>query len=395
MHNSHFCFNAYKMRHLATIMIAMLMAIQPILLFASQIIDESVLDVHQKGTKVAQITEEPKVQGTKGSMALIPIPISNPTIGIGLGGVAMYMHPKAGGNENTPTSSTGIFGMYTDSRSWAVGAFHDGYYLNDRIRSRVPIGHGSINLKFYGIGNDSPLHSNPIEYNAEANFTTPRLLYRLHAGNWFLGGQYRFMQIKTTSELGEHLPVDPDTESQTQTSGIGLVTVYDSRNSNYWPTKGAWLDATLSNYSENLGGDYDYQKLIMKWAQYFPLNDTWLAVYRIDGQMVNGSAPFWDLSHINLRGYPIDQFVDNTTVTVQAELRWNFFRRWTVVAFGGAARIADTVGDIGSVNTLPAAGGGAHFMLKEKEKLSIGIDVAKGEGESVTMYFQIGDYMAK
>jgi hypothetical protein len=383
------------MRPIAAIIITAIMAMQPLPLFSSDIIEGSASDTQNHGTGISRVTEPKKIAGFKGNFALIPVPISNPTIGTGLGGVAMYMHPKAGIGKNAQISSTGIFGMYTNSESWAAGVFHDGHYLEDRIRFKMPIGHGSINLKFYGIGTGSPLRSNPIEYNAEANFTTPRLLYRLPATNWFLGGQYRFMQIKTTSELGEHLPVDSDTGRQTQTSGLGLVTVYDSRNSNYWPTKGAWLDATLSSYSENLGGDYDYQKLIMKWAQYFPLNGEWLVVYRLDGQFVHGEAPFWDLSQIYLRGYPTDQFIERTALTAQAEVRWNFSRRWTAVAFGGAARIADTLRDIGSADTLPAAGGGVHFMLKEKEKLAIGIDVAKGEGESVTIYFQIGDYMAK
>ena len=383
------------MRLFWTIFTVVFILTLPVPIFASDMVGDSISDTQQVDAGMSHEVVTTEVEGTKGSFAFIPIPISNPTIGTGLGAVVMYMHPKAAGDESAPTSSTGIFGMYTDSESWAAGAFHDGYYRQDRIRFKMPIGHGSINLKFYGIGTESPLRNNPISYNAKANFTLPRLLFRLPADHWFLGGQYRFLNIKTSTDLDSRLPISPGTGIETQTSGLGVVTVYDSRNSNYWPTKGSWLDGTFTHHSEAIGGDYDYQKLGLKWAQYFPFSDNWLAVYRLDGQLINGGVPFWDLSKITLRGYAGDQYLDNTAITAQAEVRWNFYRRFTAVAFGGLARVADTIWDIGSSKTLPAGGGGLHFMLKEAEKLSVGIDVAKGEGESVTVYFQVGDWMAK
>ena len=383
------------MRLFIATLIAALLFLRSLPVIASDLVDTSISDTQKVDAGMSDELVTTVVEGTKGSFAFIPIPISNPTIGTGLGAVAMYMHPKAAGDKSAPTSSTGVFGMYTSTESWAAGVFHDGYYRQDRIRFKMPVGHGSINLKFYGIGSESPLRNNPISYNAKGTFTMPRLLFRLPANHWFLGGQYRFLNINIATDLGGRLPISPGTGIETQTSGLGAVTVYDSRNSNYWPTEGSWLDGAFTLYSEAIGGDYDYQKLILKWAQYFPLSDKWLAVYRLDGQLINDDAPFWDLSQITLRGYAADQYLDKTAITAQAEVRWNFYKRWTAVAFGGLARVADTIWDINNSKTLPAGGGGIHFMLKEAEKLSIGIDVAKGEGESVTVYFQIGDWMAK
>jgi len=93
----------------------------------------------------------------------VGIPISNPTIGQGLAAAILYMHPQSSKESDAPTSITGAFGMYTDTQSWAAGAFHDGYYLDDRIRFRVPITHADFHLKYYGTGADSPLRDNPIE----------------------------------------------------------------------------------------------------------------------------------------------------------------------------------------------------------------------------------------
>jgi hypothetical protein len=335
-----------------------------------------------------------KLFGKDARLVPIPIPISNPTIGTGLALTLLYLHPQKSQEPDAPTTATGVFGMYTDSESWAVGAIHDGFYRDDHIRFRVPAFHGEFNLDFYGIGNDSPFEDNPVEYNAVTDALIPRLLFRLPWDHWFLGGQYALVKINTTFELSNLLPDAPGIDAQAQTSGLGLVALYDSRNSNFWPSEGSWLELTATQYSEYIGGDFNYFTLLTKWAQYFPVKDKFSFVYRLDGQFLDGRAPFWALSRIRLRGYPGVQFLDNVALTAQAEMRWNFSKRWTALAFGGGGRIADTVGDLGSAPTNWAGGGGMRYMLVEKRKLVIGIDIAYAEGSDVTVYFQVGDWLA-
>ena len=324
----------------------------------------------------------------------VGIPISNPTIGQGLAAAILYMHPQSSKESDAPTSTTGAFGMYTNTQSWAAGAFHDGYYLDDRIRFRVPITHGDFNLKYYGTGADSPLRDNPIEYQAEGNLFIPRLTFELPWNNWFLGGLYRLIDINAKFDRPAIIPDAPGLGRQKQTAGTGIDILFDTRASNLWPSKGTWLDLTASANGEYVGGDFNYLKTVVKWAQYFPLKDTVTLVYRIDGQFIDGDAPFWDLSRIRLRGYSGGRFLDNVALTAQAEVRWNFYERWTALAFGGGGRIADAVSEIGSADNNFAGGAGFRFMLVEKQKLSIGIDVAYAEGTEVSVYFQVGDWLA-
>jgi len=324
----------------------------------------------------------------------VGIPISNPTIGQGLAASILYMHPQSDKESDAPTTMTGVFGMYTNTQSWAAGAFHDGYYLDDRIRFRVPITHGDFNLKYYGTGADSPLRDNPIEYQAVGNLVIPRLTFELPLDNWYLGGLYRLINIDARFDNLGTFPDAPGLGNQQQTAGFGIVTLFDSRDSNLWPSKGSWLELTASVNGKYAGGDFDYLKTVVKWAQYFTLKDSVTLVYRIDGQFIDGDAPFWDLSRIRLRGYSSGQFLDDVALTAQAEVRWNFYDRWTALAFGGGGRIADTVGEIGSANNNFAGGAGFRFMLVEKQKLSIGIDVAYAEDAEVSIYFQVGDWLA-
>ena len=107
-----------------------------------------------------------KLLKTDARFVPVPIPISNPTIGSGLAAALLYLHSKDHSDPKQPTSTTGLLGMVTNTDSWAVGAFHDGFYLQDKARLRAAAGYGEFNLKFYGIGNID-LGNNPIKYKAD------------------------------------------------------------------------------------------------------------------------------------------------------------------------------------------------------------------------------------
>ena len=324
----------------------------------------------------------------------VPIPISNPTVGTGLAIAGIYLHSRKEGDPEGPTSTSGVAGLYTDSDSWAVAGFHDGFYRNDQVRFRGLAGYGEFNVDFYGIGNDSPLRNNPVKLASQGFILKPRLLFRIPAENWYLGGEYSYLTLNNAFDASSLLPGLPEIEDQTQTAGLGLVGVYDTRDNNIWPAKGTWFEGTATAYGEYAGGDFNYRKVILKFAQYFALLESVTFVYRLDGQFIDGDAPFYDLSRIRLRGYSGLQFLDEKALTAQAEIRWNFYERWTVLGFGGGGRVAESVSDLGSAQTNYAAGGGIRYMIDEKRKLNLGVDIAYVDGAEAAVYIQVGDWLA-
>lgn len=322
----------------------------------------------------------------------VPIPISNPTIGTGLAVAGLYLHPQKE-SASSQTTLSGLLGMYTSTDSWATGIFHDGFYFDDKTRLRGYLAYGEFNLKFYGIGDDSIIRDNPIDYNAKTIAFSPRALFRLPLKNWFLGATYTFLKIDNTFDFSSILLGLPAINIPTQTAGLGLVAVYDSRNNNLWPSDGTWFEFTGSKYGSYAGGDFEYSKINMKFSQYFPFKEKYTFVYRIDGQFIDGDAPFYDLSQINLRGFPMGLYTDNYAVTLQAEGRWEFHERWTGLLFGGAGRIADNFGDLGSSTTHFAGGVGIRYMINREQKLNIGVDLAYGNN-TFAFYVQIGDWLA-
>jgi len=256
------------------------------------------------------------------------------------------------------------------------------------------LAYGEFNLKFYGIGNDSPIRDNPISYEAKTTAFLPRILFRLPVNNWFLGPRYIFLKIDNTFDFSSILPPLPEVRIPTQTSGLGLVTVYDSRDSNLLPSDGSWFDLMATAYGDYLGGDFDYEKYMAKWVQYFPLAETFTLAYRLDGQFISGDAPFYDLSTLTLRGFPGGLYLDNNAITAQVQGSWNFYQRWLGVLFGGGGRITEKISDMGSETTRWAGGVGVRYMMNEKQRLAVGIDITY-DGDRIEFYVQIGDWLTR
>lgn len=347
--------------------------------------------------KIEELTTDSKEVGKsfkrEPRVVVVPIPISNPSIGTGLAVTALYLHPQKKEGTEVPTTTSGVVGLYTDSESWLAGIFHDGFYRDDRYRVRAALGYGDFKLKFYGIGNDSIFRDNPISYQARTTAFMPRVLFNLPSNNWFLGPHYFYLNLDYVFDFSSLLPGLPKRKDSSTTAGLGLVAVYDSRDNNLWPAEGTWFEMTATNYGENLGGDFDYYKLILKFAQYFPLAETIILAYRLDSKSINGGAPFYDLSQVHLRGFPSGRYVDNYAVSGQVEGRWNFYKRWSAVLFGGVGRIAEEFNELSSSPNLYAGGGGIRYRIKEKEKLNIGVDVTYGDG-NVEFYVVVGDWLA-
>lgn len=327
------------------------------------------------------------------SFQLVPIPVSNPTIGTGLALSGIYLHAQEEEKADAPSTTTGLVGLYTSTQSWGFGAFHDGYYLQDRIRVRAGLGYGLFNLKYFGIGENSFFRDQPRDYTAQGIVFAPRALVKTPIANTYFGLQYYFMSFKNTFDLATLHPLLPRFTYTTQTGGLGLVAVYDARNSNLWPTRGSWIEASANKFGDRFGGNFEYYKYVGKLAHYFPLAETLTLAARADGKFIDGRAPSYDLPQIKIRGFPGGKYAARNAVSAQAEARWNFLNRWNLLLFGGGGRIADDISDLSSNPTHWAGGSGFRYALSREHGLNAGIDVAYGDGR-VEIYFQVGDSLA-
>jgi hypothetical protein len=138
-----------------------------------------------------------------------------------------------------------------------------------------------------------------------------------------------------------------------------------------------------------LGGDFDYTKVQSYGIGYIPFDDTTVLGLKLHLDCIAGDAPFYDLPGINVRGLARAKYVDNVALYGETELRHDFSKRWSAVAFGGAGEVGSSFDDLGLSELRYAGGGGFRYLIAERYGLRIGADVAYGDGE-VTLYIGIG-----
>lgn len=348
--------------------------------------------------EVVKFPPPPEPEEGKTDFVIMPIPISNPTVGTGLGAAAMFLYPAG---EKAPASSTTFGGFYTNNNSWGAGVSQKTYFSGDRLRLNGVGGYGNINIDFSGIGTEFGNLGITVPITWRGVFFIPDVLIRL--ANHFYGGvRYRYLSLETLFDPGKITvggsPIFPDVdftaESKVRSSGLGPILNYDSRDNPFYPHRGTFLDLNAIFAAETLGSDYDYQVYQGAYNTFFSLTEKMVLAYRLYGRFTAGRVPLYDLSyfgsHNDLRGYAAGQYVDKSMIATQLEFRWRFWKRWGMVAFAGLGEVARDPGDFNAQDLLPSVGAGLRFLVSEENRVNISIDYARGrEGDAV--YFYIGE----
>lgn len=324
---------------------------------------------------------------------LVPLPISNPTIGTGLGAVGTILYKL---DERSPASSTGLAGLYTDSKTWAGGISQTTYFKEDRYRANGLLGLYNINIDFYGIGNVSGNRDEPIPINQRGGYFEPEFLVRIRE-NIYLGAQYRFIKMDTSLNRGEDTETGqkiPEDQLDSISSGLGLIFNYDSRDNKYSPYRGTFFEFTTNFASDAIGSNNNYQTYDAAYNYYYSLAKRMVLAYRLRGRFSFGDVPFYDLSlfgtSYDLRGYPGGKYRDRMMLVTQLEYRWQFYWRLGVVAFAGVGQVASELDDFNSDDLLPSAGVGLRFLVSKENRLNLSIDFAVGKG-SDAIYIYVGE----
>lgn len=322
---------------------------------------------------------------------IMPVPVSNPTFGTGLGALSLFNYKHNYEDTESPTSSTGLFGIYTNTESWMVGAFQRSYLAEDQYRVSAFVGYMNFNLKFFGIGDDSQLANNPVEYNVNGLVARPRFLTEILDSQWYIGGQWIYADLGTEFKGGVIGVPLPPTESSEKLSALGAVSQYDSRDNIWAATRGSYFEISYDRYDDNWGSEADFSMVSTFYNKYFKLAEPLVLGIRAKGDFSNGDVPFYMLPSLDLRGFASTRYRDKNALSLQGEFRWQFKPRWSSVFFGGVGKVYDEWSNLTSANAIPTGGAGIRWMAAKKERINLSLDVAKGSGTDVVWYFRIGE----
>jgi outer membrane protein assembly factor BamA len=326
------------------------------------------------------------------SIAAIPLINYNRTQGIVVGAMISKFYKINKQDTISPSSNTGIFGMYTAQKSYAVFGFSRFYFARDRWRVLAAVGVMDINFQFY-LEDATASTGNFYDYSTKAKFAVLQVQRNLFK-RIYLGPTGTFN--KTTTTYGVPGASGNDSASTSTLNNIGYVISNDTRDHVQYPTRGMFLNFKNQFYRDWVGSDYKFEKYTVTYNQFFKLsksNERQVLAMRASLNIAAGNVPFEGQTVVgseDIRGYSQGKYRNDQVYALQAEYRWNFYKRWGMVAFAGVASAVEKIGDIPDNDLLPGIGAGLRFKMLPTEKINIGIDGAVGKGDySIT--FRIGE----
>jgi hypothetical protein len=334
-----------------------------------------------------------------GNFLALPIFITEPAIGEGLGLGLVYFHKddkadtpvvstpsslgKTGKKSKPPPTATGIFGFYTSNQTAGVGLGHSGSYFDDKLRVVGALASMQINAALY-------LSDLPVNFGLDGELVYLDLERRLGNSNFFLGVSTMNMNADADFKIGAPDPNAPSlVDFSFQTTGLAGSVTYDSRDDTMMPGQGQLFDLTLWRYDDAIGSDFDYWSLRFKAHSFHQLSKRWVLGLRLDVSTVVGDPPFFAVPYVSLRGIPAMRYQAKTAGVVEIEGRYNFAEKWAGVAFAGAGFTHAGEPALDTEDTTNAFGVGLRFRALKEQNVWLGLDIAKGP-EEYAWYIQMG-----
>ena len=321
----------------------------------------------------------------------VPIIITEPAVGFGLGMAGVYFHGNMIKEDKTPTSMSVLAGAKTSNGTWFGGGGHMGFWAQDKIRYTGGFGKALVKMDYYGLsdsgGNDG---ESRIAYETEAVFLVQEIQFRIADSNLFAGGGYYLIDTTNTFNWqGRPDDLDlPGISFDSRAAALGLVLNYDSLDNILTPSNG--IDAEINGmfFDETWGSDQDFERYNGIISYYAQATNSLVVMLRSAASSATEDTPFYAVPFIQLRGVKAMQYQGEKVIDAETELRWSFTPRWALVGFAGVGK-AFNEGRKGDSDNIITKGLGMRYLIASSLGLQAGLDVAKGPDDTA-VYIIVG-----
>ncbi len=352
----------------------------------------NLISFSQNTDSIASPKKEKKV-----NFAIIPIVSYNNSFGAQLGLMSNMYYNVRKKDTISPASVVGIMGTYFLNSTYFAGIFAKNYFNEDKWRTNIMFFNGNIEFQTYinypeiilpFVNEDGVF----LDYNTKFNFLLLEAQRKVFQ-NFYFGLRVSYSYVTTEFET-KLIPIPKQKEDL---FGVGGIINYDNRDNVLNPKKG--MNAKISTFSflEALGSTSQYHNIEIQANKYFPLTKKSLIMARFYSVISVGDVPFSGQNIVgrdDLRGYSNGKYRANQVYNIQTEYRWNFYKKWGLVAFGGLAVATDNLKADNYSGVLPAVGTGIRFMAIPSRGINVGMDVALGK-EDWGLYFRIGEVFSR
>jgi hypothetical protein len=334
----------------------------------------------------------------------VPIIITEPALGgFGFGLVPIFLKKQPpyidsvrGKIKYTPVSPniTGGAGMYTVNNSWVALAFRSGTLYKSRIKYRIGGGYANLNMSYYRTL--PQIGEKEFAFNIKTYVGSVQAIKRIGISNWYAGFKYLFLStnLKYVGDTLHSPEFVKAIEYGSIVSQVGGVIELDNLDNIFTPNRGMKVHFD-GEWSDNIfGSDYDFWRINYYMLVYRTLSKKLVGGLRLDGAEAFSEPPFYLLPYINMRGIPISRYQGNADILTEAEFRWDFYRRWSIMLYGGTGKAFDEWQSFGSAEWVYSYGTGFRYLIARKFGLRMGVDLARGP-EQFAYYIVFGSNWAK
>ena len=318
----------------------------------------------------------------KPKIAAVPIITYNRSYGGVFGAFGSLYFPLSKRDTVSPASSAGVGGIITTNKTWFGFGFGKLYYAHDLFRTVVAGGKGNQNFQYYN--ENYGVSGSFISYSTLVNFFYGEQLVRVYK-KFYVGAAFTYYKVGTSFET------DVKDVTARVYKALGIPLTVDSRDHVQNPSTGWYSNARFNRFDEAFGSATEYTKMDLDASHYFHRVAGKIFAYKVSINTALGKVPFEAQTIVGgnvLRGYSKGEYRGDQVYSLQGEYRWNFHKKWGMVAFAGAAvpvNKGETVSDF-----LPGGGAGIRYMMIPDIGINIGFDAAIGKSD-YGLYFRIGE----
>jgi len=326
----------------------------------------------------------------------IPLIITEPAVGYGGGMGLMFLSkplPSAEDGLGRP-NITGVGGFGTENGTWGGFAADIRYWLDEHLQTFVGFVYSSVNLDYYGIGDDPALANNPLRYNLKPKGGTTRAKYRFGETRLWAGLNYAFSSTKVSFDQPPGTQGEPAFRHESNVGGLTPSLTFDTRDNFFTPNRGTYLEGSAGFFNPTFGADQDFQRASLLAMQFVPLSSKLFLGVRAEGAASFGNEPFYLRPYISLRGAPTLRYQGEEVAQIETELRWQFWKRFSLVGFVGGGAAWNNLEHFDETKAIITGGAGFRYELARAYGLHIGLDVARGPNDTA-VYIQIGSAWAR
>jgi len=326
----------------------------------------------------------------------VVLPITEPAVGYGAAAGLMFISKPLGeaqaGFGRPDITVVGALG--TENGSWGALVGDLRHWFDDRLQTLVGVVYASVNLDFYGLGRDNVLNANPLRYNLEPKGGMLQGKYRVGDSRLWASLSFAYARTGVRFDAPSGTPGLPSFRSESNVGGLTPSLTYDSRDNIFTPTHGAYLEATAGLFGPALGADNEFQRVSLLGMYFLPMNEKLFLGFRGATAASFGDEPFYLRPFISLRGAPIMRYQGEEIAQIESELRWQFWKRFSLIGFVGGGAAWNNFQRFDSSRTLVTGGTGFRYELARNYGIHAGLDIAFGP-DNTAIYVQIGSAWAR